>query len=100
MDSTNFLGNAGGDPGTASRSVECGMGLQFIEVSKLNFDVTKAKRQIKAARPESQPRIMNVQPKEIFEPVSIKGKTPSVLANSALYLMGNTVAKQLPNKPV
>lgn len=59
LDSTNFLGNAGGDP-NQPKLVEPGMGLYYIDVSKINLDASKAKRMrpvVQESAPKSQPRL-------------------------------------------
>jgi len=61
LDSTNFLGNAGGDPSAAIRNVECSMGLYFVNVGAVNLDVKKAKKFSKPEIPKSQPRAQIAQ---------------------------------------
>lgn len=61
LDSTNFLGNAGGDPSAAIRNVDCSLGLYFVNVNTINLDPTKARKAIKHELPKSQPRAPNAQ---------------------------------------
>ena len=92
LDSTNFLGNAGGDPSTIARNTECGMGLRFIDVDTLNFDIAKAKRMRFSLPDAPKPRPSNLSS---AGGMSNQTKSPSVLATGGLQLIGSTAPQQI-----